>query len=96
MKITQDEVRHVAKLARLALSAEEVERFTPQLDAILSAFQKLSTVDTQGASAQSHAVAIELPLREDEVAPTLSREEAMKNAPASDQGSFLVLKIVEK
>lgn len=96
MKITQNEVKHVAKLARLALTPEELGQFTTQLDAILGAFQKLSEVNTQGIEAQSHAIPIELPLREDEITPSLPREELLQNAPASDQGSFLVQKIVEK
>jgi aspartyl-tRNA(Asn)/glutamyl-tRNA(Gln) amidotransferase subunit C len=96
MKVTPEDVRRVAKLARLAVSPEEVERFSGQLSAILEAFEVISKLDTAGVEAQSHAVPVELPLREDEVQAPLGVEAALANAPASSGGGFLVPKTVEK
>lgn len=96
MKITPEEVQRVARLARLALAPEEVERYADQLSAILEAFEALAKVDTTGVEAQSYATALELPLRPDEVVPSLSTEEALANAKAREGGGFLVPKTVEK
>lgn len=96
MKISPEDVRRIARLARLALRDEELSLYAGQLDAILGAFDALAKVDTSEVSAQSHAVPLELPTREDEVCPPLSLEEALQNAPAKAQGGFLVPTIVEK
>jgi aspartyl-tRNA(Asn)/glutamyl-tRNA(Gln) amidotransferase subunit C len=96
MKITPEEVARVAKLARLALSPDELALYAGQLDAILEAFAALSKLDTSGVEAQSHAIPLEIPLREDEVGPSLPAEEALSNAPARAPEGFLVPKTVEK
>jgi aspartyl-tRNA(Asn)/glutamyl-tRNA(Gln) amidotransferase subunit C len=95
MKITQEEAKHVAKLARLKLSPQELETYTSQLDAILQAFQKLSEVKTSGTPS-SAAFLSELPLRDDRVVPPMPHEQVLQNAPAKEQGGFSVPKIVEK
>jgi aspartyl-tRNA(Asn)/glutamyl-tRNA(Gln) amidotransferase subunit C len=94
MKITQEQVKHVAKLARLQLSPQEVETYTGQLDAILGAFQKLSEVTIQ--TPEKAAAKPELPMREDFIAPPLSHQAVFQNAPSQEQGGFAVPKIVEK
>lgn len=96
MKITEEDVLRVARLARLSLTPEEVTLYTKQLDAILEAFATLSQLDTSGVEAQSHVVPLDIPLRDDVVQPSLPVEEALKNAPARTEGGFLVPRIVEK
>jgi aspartyl-tRNA(Asn)/glutamyl-tRNA(Gln) amidotransferase subunit C len=88
MEITRDEVLHVAKLARLALSEEEVERFRSQLSAILEAVGKVSELDLGGVPATSHPLDLVNVLAEDEPVPSLSREAALANAPDPEDGFF--------
>ncbi len=88
MEITRDEVLHVAKLARLALSEEEVERFRGQLSAILEAVGKVSELDLEGVPATSHPLDLVNVLAEDEPRPCLPREEALANAPDPEDGFF--------
>jgi len=88
MEITRDEVLHVAKLARLALSDEEVERFRGQLSAILEAVGKVSELDLEGVPPTSHPLDLINVLAEDEPAPSLARDEALANAPDPEDGFF--------
>ena len=87
MEISRDEVLHVAKLARLALSEEEVARFQQQLSAILEAVGKVSELDLEGVPPTSHPLDLVNVLAEDDPAPSLSLEEALANAP-DPEGSF--------
>ena len=88
MEIGRDEVLHVAKLARLALSEQEIEKFRAQLSAILEAVGKVSELDLDGVPATSHPLDLVNVLAEDEPAPCLSREDALANAP-DPEGGFL-------
>jgi aspartyl-tRNA(Asn)/glutamyl-tRNA(Gln) amidotransferase subunit C len=88
MEISRDEVLHVAKLARLALSEQEIEKFGAQLSAILEAVGKVSELDLEGVPATSHPLDLVNVLAEDEPAPCLSREDALANAPDPDGGFF--------
>jgi aspartyl-tRNA(Asn)/glutamyl-tRNA(Gln) amidotransferase subunit C len=88
MEITRDEVLHVAKLARLALSDEEVERFRGQLSAILEAVGKVSELDLDGVPPTSHPLDLVNVLADDEPVASLSREEALANAPDPENGFF--------
>ena len=88
MEITRDEVLHVAKLARLALTDEEVERFRSQLSAILEAVGKVSELDLEGVPPTSHPLDLINVLAEDESAPSLARDEALANAPDPEDGFF--------
>jgi aspartyl-tRNA(Asn)/glutamyl-tRNA(Gln) amidotransferase subunit C len=90
MEITRDEVLHVARLARLALTEEEIERFRGQLSAILEAVGKVSELDLSGVPPTSHPLDLVNVLAEDEPAPCLSREDALANAPETDGGFFAV------
>jgi aspartyl-tRNA(Asn)/glutamyl-tRNA(Gln) amidotransferase subunit C len=90
MAISKDQVLHVARLARLALSDEEVERFQKQLSAILEAVGKVSELDLEGVEPTSHPLELVNALAEDEPRPSLEREQALANAPASDDGFFAV------
>ena len=90
MAITREDVEHVAALARLALSEEELERFTGQLSAILEHVSKLKAVDTTGVGPTASILELHDVLREDELRPGLSTEEAMKNAPDREGDLFRV------
>jgi aspartyl-tRNA(Asn)/glutamyl-tRNA(Gln) amidotransferase subunit C len=86
--ISRDEVLHVARLARLALTEEEVERFGEQLSAILEAVGKVSELDLSAVEPTSHPLDIVNVFHEDEPRPSLSREEALANAPDPEDGFF--------
>ena len=90
MQISREEVLHVARLARLALTEEEIERFRDQLSAILEAVGKVSELDLEGVPPTSHPLDLVNVLAEDEPAPCLSRQEALANAPDTDGGFFAV------
>lgn len=95
MKITRDEVEHVAKLARLAITEEEKERYTQQLSNILTYIEKLKELDTSKVEPTSHVLPMKNIFREDEVRPSLPREEILKNAPDRTEEFFSVPKIIE-
>ncbi len=94
MKITKQEVEHVASLARLNLSEEELERMTGQLDTILSYVAKLDELDTDGVAPTTHAFSINNAFREDVVQDSLPREEALANAPLHNGEAFVVPRII--
>ena len=94
MNITRKEVEHVANLARLNLSEEELARMTGQLDTILSYVAKLDELDTREVAPTTHAFSIQNAFREDEVQESLPREEALANAPREDGKAFIVPKII--
>lgn len=93
MAISIQEVEHVAKLARLALTEEEKKLYAEQLSKIIDSFNELSLVDTNGIEPLAHALPIVNVLREDEVHESLTREELMSNAPATENGFFRVPRI---
>jgi len=95
MKITREQVEHVATLARLALEDKELDTLTGQMDAILDYVEKLNELDTEGIVPTAHAVPMENAFRADEVHSSFSNEEALGNAPASHKGCFRVPKIIE-
>jgi aspartyl-tRNA(Asn)/glutamyl-tRNA(Gln) amidotransferase subunit C len=88
MAITREQVLHVARLARLELSEDEVARFQEQLSAILEAVGKVSELDLEGVEPTSHPLALVNVFAEDEPRPSLSREEALSNAPDAEDGAF--------
>ena len=88
MEITRDEVLHVAKLARLELTEDEVGRFQEQLSAILEAVGKVSELDLEGVPPTSHPLDLVNVLAEDEPRPSLPLEEALANAPDPEDGFF--------
>jgi len=89
------DIKYVAHLARLALSAEEEQKFEAQLGDVLGYIEKLKEVDVSGVEPTAHAVPLANITRLDEVKPSLSQEDALRNAPAKANGLFLVPKIVE-
>ena len=95
MKITREQVEHVAALARLALEDRELDTLTGQMDAILGYVDKLNELDTEGIVPTAHAVPMENAFRVDEVASSFANEEALGNAPAAQKGCFRVPKVIE-
>lgn len=95
MKITRAEVEHVARLARLALTEEELQALTGQMDAILGYVEQLNELDTDGIVPTAHAVPMENAFREDAVKPSIGIERALQNAPDADEHSFKVPKVIE-
>ena len=95
MKISVDEVRYVAALARLELAPGEEGPLTGQLNAILEYMGQLGEVDTTGVEPTSHVLPLTNVMRDDVVRECLSNAEALSNAPAADQGHFAVPKIIE-
>ena len=89
-RISRDDVLHVAKLARLALSEEEVERFQGQLDAILQAVSKVSELDLSDVPPTLHPLALVNVLAADEPVPSLPRDKVFANAPAIEENAFRV------
>ena len=94
--ITAEEVRHVAELAKLALSDEELERSGYELNRILAYFRELQEVDTENVPITSHAIPMVNVLREDETRPSLPAEEVVANAPDGVDVFFRVPRIIEE
>ena len=89
------DVDHVARLARLALTDEERERFRVQLKVILEHAERVSEVAAQDVQPTAHPIPMQNVFREDEPEPTLSQEEALAGAPEVEKGQFKVPRIVE-
>ncbi|MEE8374409.1 MAG: Asp-tRNA(Asn)/Glu-tRNA(Gln) amidotransferase subunit GatC [Dehalococcoidia bacterium] len=95
MRLSPDEVRHIARLIRLGLDEDDVERFSRQLSTILENFEILQEVDTTDVPPTSHSVAIDSVFRDDEVAPSLAPGEVLANAPREEDGCFRVRAVLE-
>ncbi len=89
------DVKYVAHLARLSLSPDEEQKIGAQLGHILGYIEKLKEVDVTGVEPTAHAFPLVNVTRPDEVRPSISHEEALRNAPAQANGLFIVPKIVE-
>lgn len=89
------DVDHVARLARLALTDEERERFRSQLPDILEAAERVREIAAEDVPPTSHPIPMRNVFREDEPEPTLSQEEALAGAPEAEKGQFKVPRIVE-
>ena len=89
------DVKYVAHLARLSLSPEEEQKISAQLGDILGYIEKLKEVDVSGVEPTAHAFPLVNVTRPDEVRPSLSHEDALRNAPTHANGLFIVPKIVE-
>ena len=95
MALTSDEVRHVALLARVGLTPEEVELYRSQLDNVLNQFQALQEVDTEDVPPTNQSVALETVVREDEPRQSLSKEDVLANAPRREDDYFRVRAVLE-
>jgi aspartyl-tRNA(Asn)/glutamyl-tRNA(Gln) amidotransferase subunit C len=87
--LAPEEVERMARLARLALTAEERDLFARQLTSILQYAEQLREVDTTGVPPTSHPLALSTPLRNDETRPSLPRDEALRGAPDGDSAAGL-------
>jgi aspartyl-tRNA(Asn)/glutamyl-tRNA(Gln) amidotransferase subunit C len=94
-KITREEVEHVARLARLELAEDEKARMTAQLDAILGYIEKLNQLDTSAVEPTSTVIPMVSVMREDEVRPSLTQDQALANAPDREDIFFRVPRIIE-
>jgi aspartyl-tRNA(Asn)/glutamyl-tRNA(Gln) amidotransferase subunit C len=95
MAAVEIDVKYVAHLARLSLSPEEEQKIGEQLGNILGYIEKLKEVDVTGVEPTAHAFPLVNIVRSDEVRPSISHEDALRNAPAQANGLFIVPKIVE-
>lgn len=91
----KDEIEHVARLARIALTDEEKDLFGSQLVSILRYIEKLNEIDTTGIEPTSHVLSLSNVMRDDVVEQSLSREEALANAPARTEQFYRVPRIIE-
>jgi aspartyl-tRNA(Asn)/glutamyl-tRNA(Gln) amidotransferase subunit C len=95
MASAEIDVKYVAHLARLALTSEEEKSLGAQLGSILGYIEKLRELDVSGVEPTAHAVPMVNVTRADEIRPSLTHEEALRNAPRQANGLFIVPKIVE-
>ena len=93
-RISTEDVAHVATLARLRLSDEELERFTGQLAAVLDHARDVEALDTQGVPPTAHPLPLVNVLRDDVVVPSLDRQEVLAQAPAVEADRFRVPRIL--
>ena len=95
MKLSYEQVRHIAWLARLGLSEEEVEKFSLQLSNILENFEVLKQVDTANVPPATHIIPLQNILRKDDVTESYSQTEILSNAPKQAEKCFKVQAILE-
>jgi aspartyl-tRNA(Asn)/glutamyl-tRNA(Gln) amidotransferase subunit C len=95
MSVTPEQVRHIAKLARIATSDAEIEALVPELNNILSWVEQLGEVDTDGVEPLTAVIEQKLRLREDAVTDGDRRDEILANAPSAEHGFFAVPKVIE-
>ncbi|WP_068503508.1 Asp-tRNA(Asn)/Glu-tRNA(Gln) amidotransferase subunit GatC [Paenibacillus kribbensis] len=95
MNISMEDVRHVAKLSRLNLTADEEETMTGQLNAILHYAEKLNELDTEQVKPTTHVLHVSNVMRDDEVRDSLTQEQVMRNAPEEEDGQFKVPAVLE-
>jgi len=88
--IDREQVLHVARLARLALSDEEIRRMSGELPAILEHVERMNELDLEGVEPTSHVVALVNVLRPDEPRPSWDRERILEGAPEPSDGAFRV------
>jgi aspartyl-tRNA(Asn)/glutamyl-tRNA(Gln) amidotransferase subunit C len=95
MSVDTNTVRHIAKLARIAVSDEEVAALAPELSNILGWIEQLGEVDVAGVEPMTAVIANELRLRDDVVTEGGIRDQILANAPAAEHGFFAVPKVIE-
>ncbi|MEK7285859.1 MAG: Asp-tRNA(Asn)/Glu-tRNA(Gln) amidotransferase subunit GatC [Nitrospirota bacterium] len=95
MKIDENQVLEVSKLARLAITSDEMKKFSEQLSGILTYVEKLNELNTEGIEPTSHLLPLSNVFREDCVAPSLPTDAVLQNAPEKEEPFFRVPKIIE-
>lgn len=96
MALTPQDVARLAELARIDLTDEELELFAPQLDVILDAVASVGDLAQADIQPTSHALGLVNVFRADEVRPSLTQQQALSGAPASEEGRFLVPRILDQ
>jgi aspartyl-tRNA(Asn)/glutamyl-tRNA(Gln) amidotransferase subunit C len=94
MSVTISDVEHVAMLARLSFTEKEKQKLTEQLNRILEYMDQLNTLDTSAVEPLSHVIELGNVFRDDEVRPSLPRDEVLKNAPSHTEKYFTVPKVI--
>jgi aspartyl-tRNA(Asn)/glutamyl-tRNA(Gln) amidotransferase subunit C len=95
MSVSNDQVRHIAKLARIAMSEAELERLGPELNAIIGWVEQLAEVNTDGIEPLTAVIEQKLRLRDDAVTDGDIRDQVLANAPEAQHGFFAVPKVIE-
>ena len=95
MSLSLEQVQHIANLARLELTEDELERYQKQLSAILDYFQQLEELDTDQIPSTESVCSEQTPLRMDQVRPGLALNELLQNAPDRGEGLFRVPPVFE-
>jgi aspartyl-tRNA(Asn)/glutamyl-tRNA(Gln) amidotransferase subunit C len=96
MKLDREEVLHIARLARVALTEDEITRMSEQLSNLLEHFQVLQQVDTEGVPPTAQSINLQSVMRDDVIAPSLSPEEVLANAPRRENDCFRVRAVLEE
>ncbi len=95
MAVTQDDVRHIARLARLRFSEDEEEQMAAEMSRILGYMEKLGELDTTGVPPLAHVLDLQNVTRPDEAETRIRREDALEQAPDADAEHFRVPKVIE-
>ena len=95
VKITTDNVKYVAKLARLNVTEDEAVKLANEMESIITFADMLSEIDTSSVAPTNHAMKVQNVFREDKVTGSYDREAILNNAPSQDEGCYLVPKVVE-
>jgi aspartyl-tRNA(Asn)/glutamyl-tRNA(Gln) amidotransferase subunit C len=95
MSVSPEQVRHIAKLARIAMTDEELDRLVPELNNILGWVEQLGEVDTDGVEPLATVIEQKLRLRDDVVTDGNCRDDVLANAPEAQHGFFAVPKVIE-
>jgi aspartyl-tRNA(Asn)/glutamyl-tRNA(Gln) amidotransferase subunit C len=95
MSVSPEQVRHIAKLARIAMSDEELARLVPELNAIIGWVEQLAEVNTDGVEPLTAVIEQKLRLRDDAVTDGNVRDQVLANAPEAQHGFFAVPKVIE-
>ena len=93
-RLTRDDAAYVARLARLALTDEELDTYAEQLAAVLDHAAEVAALDTSGVEPTAHPLPLRNVLRDDEIRPSLDRAEVLSQAPAEEDGRFRVPRIL--
>ena len=95
MSVSPEQIRHIAKLARIAMSDDELDRLVPELNAIIGWVEQLGEVNTDGVEPLATVIDQKLRLREDSVTDGDCRDDVLANAPQAQHGFFAVPKVIE-
>jgi len=95
MKVSREEVLHIARLARVNLAEEEIRRLSEELSRLLETFEVLQQVDTEGVPPTAQSVTLQSVMREDAVVPSLTPDDILANAPRREGDCFRVRAVLE-